>query len=103
MASRENCWGDAFEYDFGETHEISTVEVYWFDDTGIGQCRLPASWKVLYHSGEKWVPVWTEESYGTDKDRYNKVVFETVRTQRVRLEIRSQPGWAGGIHEWRVK
>ncbi len=90
------------EYDFGEMQEVSTCEVYWFDDTGRGECRLPASWKVLYQVGDEWKPVWTEESYGVEKDRHNRVVFETVRSRRVRLEIQSQEGWAGGIHEWRI-
>ncbi len=91
------------EYDFGEPQEVSTVEVYWFDDTGRGQCRVPASWKVLYLVDDEWKPVWTEEPYGVELDRFNRVVFETVHTARLRLEIQSQEGWAGGIHEWRVK
>lgn len=91
------------EYDFGGMEEISTVEVYWFDDTGIGECRLPASWRVLYRSGERWIPVFTEDQYGIEKDCFNRVVFETVRTGTVRLEIRSREGWAGGVHEWRIK
>jgi hypothetical protein len=37
------------------------------------------------------------------KDQYNKVVFETVRTTVLRLEIQSQPEFAGGIHEWVVR
>ena len=59
-------------------------------DTGIGQCRLPASWRVLYQEDGVWKPVWTEQDYGVEKDAWNRVVFETVRTRAVRLEIRSQ-------------
>jgi DUF1680 family protein len=91
------------QYDFPEVSEVSTVEVYWFDDTGIGECRLPASWRVLYLEDGVWKPVWTEEDYGVEKDAWNRVVFETVRTTAVRLEITSQEGWAGGIHEWRIQ
>jgi DUF1680 family protein len=91
------------QYDFPEVSEVSTVEVYWFDDTGIGECRLPTSWRVLYLEDGVWKPVWTEEQYGVEIDTYNRVVFETVRTRAVRLEIRSQEGWAGGIHEWRIR
>jgi hypothetical protein len=90
------------QYDFPDATEVSTVEVYWFDDTGIGECRVPASWRVLYLENGEWKPVWTEQAYGVDKDAWNRVVFETVRTRAVRLEVRSQEGWAGGIHEWRV-
>ncbi len=31
--------------------------VYWFDDTGRGAVRVPASWRVLYKDGAEWKPV----------------------------------------------
>jgi hypothetical protein len=30
-------------YRFEKPKTISEVEVYWFDDTGVGQCRVPKS------------------------------------------------------------
>lgn len=91
------------QYDFPELSEVSMTEVYWFDDTGRGECRPPQSWRLLYLDGKKWKPVYTEGEYGVDKDMYNTVIFETVRTKALRLVIDSQPEFAGGIHEWRVK
>ncbi|MDZ7319042.1 MAG: glycoside hydrolase family 127 protein [candidate division KSB1 bacterium] len=91
------------QYDFSQPEEISTVEVYWFDDTGIGECRVPQSWRILYRWGNDWKPVYTTDVYGIEKDRYNQVVFETVRTTAIRLEIQSQSDFAGGIHEWRIR
>jgi hypothetical protein len=91
------------EYDFGVPSEVSSVEVFWFDDTGRGECRLPQSWRVVYRDGDDWKPVGTEQGYGVEPDRYNRVVFETARTTKLRLEVQSRNGWAGGIHEWRVK
>jgi len=91
------------QYNFPELAEVSSVEVYWFDDTGIGECRMPASWRVFYLENGEWKPVWTEDTYGVEKDGWNRVEFETVRTRAVRLEVRSQDGWAGGIHEWRIR
>ncbi|MDZ7401368.1 MAG: glycoside hydrolase family 127 protein [candidate division KSB1 bacterium] len=91
------------QYDFPQPEEVSTVGIYWFDDTGVGECRVPLSWKILYKLGNEWKPVYTEDNYGVAKDRYNEVVFETVRTTALRLEIQSQPGFAGGIHEWIVR
>ncbi|MFC1543730.1 beta-L-arabinofuranosidase domain-containing protein [Gemmatimonadota bacterium] len=91
------------QYDFPRPTEVSTVEVYWFDDTGMGECRVPATWRVLYLEEGQWRPVWTEEEYGTEKDTWNRVRFETVRTTAIRLEMQSQEGWAGGIHEWRIR
>jgi DUF1680 family protein len=91
------------QYDFDKPEEVSIVEVYWFDDTGRGECRLPRSWRILYQEDGAWKPVWSRDPYPVDKDRYNRVVFETVRTKSVRLEVQSRDGWAGGIHEWRVR
>ncbi|MHC4842729.1 MAG: glycoside hydrolase family 127 protein, partial [Planctomycetota bacterium] len=36
------------QMDFDKQYEISSVEVYFFDDTGQGECRIPESWKILY-------------------------------------------------------
>jgi len=91
------------QYDFMQPEEVSIVEVYWFDDAGIGECRVPQSWKILYRLGGEWKPVYTEDLYGVDRDKYNKVLFETVKTTALRLEIQSQPDFAGGIHELVVK
>ncbi len=91
------------QYDFDAAQEVSTVEVYWFDDTGRGECRVPESWRILYLSGDQWKPVWTKELLTVDKDKFNKVVFETVKTKSLRLEVKLQDKFSAGIHEWRVK
>jgi len=91
------------QYDFDKAEEVSTVEVYWFDDTGRGECRLPKSWKILYLEEGTWRPVWSPDKYPVEKDRYNKIVFETVRTKSIRLEMQSRDGWAGGVHEWKIQ
>jgi len=90
-------------YDFEKAGEVSQAEVYWFDDTGIGECRLPASWRILYRDGEEWRQVYTTGTYGVEKDRYNRVVFETVKTDALRLEVQLPEEFSTGIHEWRVK
>ncbi len=51
----------------------------------------------------RWRPVWTGQTWGTEIDAWNTVIFETVRTDAVRLEITARSGWAGGVHEWRVR
>jgi DUF1680 family protein len=91
------------QLDFPKLEEVSEVEIYWFDDTGVGECRVPKSWKIFYKDGEKWTPVYTTDAYGVEKDKYNRVGFETVRTSALKIEIQSQPDFAGGIHEVRIK
>lgn len=91
------------QFSFQNTEEVSTVEVYWFDDTGRGECRIPKSWIILYRDGREWTPVSVKDTYGIEKDTFNTVNFEPVRTRSIRLEMVSQDRFAGGIHELRIK
>ncbi|HHY85459.1 MAG TPA: hypothetical protein GYA07_07975 [Verrucomicrobia bacterium] len=91
------------QYDFDQAREVSEVEVYWFDDTGIGQCRIPRSWRVLHRENDSWKPVPNAVADDVTKDQWNRMRFETVRTMALRIEVDLQPGFSGGILEWRVK
>ena len=35
------------EIPFAKARNVSSLEVYWFDDTGSGQCRVPGSWRFV--------------------------------------------------------
>lgn len=91
------------QFDFPDVAEVSQIEIYWFDDTGKGECRVPKGWKVFYHIDGKWTAVYTTDEYGIAKDRYNRVNFETVRTRSLKVEIQAQENFAVGIHEIRLK
>ncbi|MCY3022130.1 MAG: glycoside hydrolase family 127 protein [Planctomycetota bacterium] len=90
------------QYDFKAAKKCSTVEVYWFDDTGKGQCRVPKSCKLLYKDGNDWKPVENAGEFGTKVDIFNRVTFKPVETIGLRIEVQLQPGFSGGILEWRV-
>jgi hypothetical protein len=79
------------------------IGIYWFDDTGRGQVRVPASWRLLYRDGDAWKPVTTSSTFGVDKDRYNKVSFTPVTTTGLRVEVKAQSQWSSGIQEWKVR
>ncbi|MCK4872731.1 MAG: glycoside hydrolase family 127 protein [Phycisphaerales bacterium] len=89
-------------YDFPEPWRISYAEVYWFDDTGRGQCRLPESWRLLYLDGDTWKPVTGVSPYGVEPNTYNRVNFDPIETTALRLEVKLQDGFSGGILEWRI-
>jgi len=91
------------QYDLEKAKRVSSVEVYWFDDTGVGQCRVPASWRVLYKAGDAWKPVTATSAYGVAKDQYNRVTFEPVTTESLRVEVQLRPGVSGGILEMHVR
>jgi DUF1680 family protein len=91
------------EYAFGKTATVSDVEVYWFDDTGSGEVRVPASWRVLYKDRDAWKPVSALGPYGVERDRYNRVRFAPVTTSGLRLELTMKPKWSAGLQEWKVR
>jgi hypothetical protein len=91
------------QYAFPAPATVSGVDVYWFDDTGRGECRLPAAWKVLYREGTGWKPVSPNPAPVPVRDGYTRWAFPPVVTDALRLEVTSPEGFAGGIHEWVVR
>jgi len=91
------------QYEFERPVTVSGAEVYWFDDTGQGECRVPVSWQLFYRQGQTWVPVRAGGPFGVEKDMFNRVRFRPVQTKSLRLEVQCQKDWAAGIHEWKVE
>jgi hypothetical protein len=82
---------------------VSGVSVYWFDDRQQGgRCRVPAEWRLRYHADGAWHEVVEPSGYGVQMDAYNDTHFRPVTTTALRLEVALQPGFSGGILEWRV-
>jgi hypothetical protein len=94
---------DWIQYDFPKVSTVSEVQVYWFDDTGRGGVRVPASWRVLYKVGDQWRPVANRTPYGLELNKYNVTAFTPVTTGALRLEITAQPQFPTGVIEWKVK
>ncbi len=88
---------------WGEPRAVSTVSVYFFDDTGVGQCRLPASWRVVYRDGAAWKPVSTSEANVVRADGSSRMEFGAVTTDALRVEVQLQEGFSGGIVEMTVE
>jgi DUF1680 family protein len=91
------------QYEFARPATVSAAEVYWYDDTGQGECRVPASWQLFYRQGEQWVPIKAIDPYGVEKDMFNRVRFGPLQTRGLRLEVQCQKDWSAGIHEWKVE
>ncbi|MBX3321974.1 MAG: glycoside hydrolase family 127 protein [Phycisphaeraceae bacterium] len=88
--------------DFDDVREIRSVSMFWFDDTGTGECRVPASWRVLTPEGDQWVAVATSDEFGVRRGTFNTVTFEPVRTRTVRVEIQLREGYSGGVVEMQI-
>jgi DUF1680 family protein len=92
----------AYRFDRPRTFDSSAV--YWFDDTGHGQCRVPESWRLFWLDGNDWklVELRSGHSYKTTLDELNRVEFKPVTTRAIKLEVTLQPDVSGGILEWQV-
>ncbi len=91
------------QYTFEDPMAVSSVAVYWFDDTGIGQCRLPESWRLLYiDESDNWVEVTTSDDYGIELDQFNRIDFDEVMTASLKIEVTLQSNYSGGVLEWQV-
>jgi hypothetical protein len=91
------------EMTFQKPAAVSEAEVYWFDDTGRGGVRVPASWRLLYKDGDAWKPVDTADPFGVKRDTWNRVTFKPVTTGALRIEVELQPRFSAGLQEWKVK
>lgn len=82
--------------------KLTGCSVYWFDDTGRGGCRLPASWTVQIPDGRGG---WTDVAgtYPVAKDKPCEVRFAApVSARALRLRAMLQPGFSGGVLEWQI-
>jgi uncharacterized protein len=91
------------QYDFPSSATVRSVEIYWFDDTGRGQCRVPQSWRLLYRDGDAWKPADNLDAYSVQKDRFNRVRITPVETTALRLEVQLPREFSAGVLEWRVE
>jgi len=90
------------QYNFNKPEKVAAAEVYWFDDEGVGRCRVPQSWRLTYYDGSTWQPVPNASGYGTEKNTFNAVTFGAVTAASIRIEAQLQPEFSGGILEWRL-
>ena len=92
------------QFDFPKAKSVRGVEVFWFDDSGNGACRVPESWKVQWRESHdsQWRDI--EGAAPVHKDGFCTKDFPApVKAQALRLCVKLQPKFSGGILEWRVK
>jgi DUF1680 family protein len=94
---------ETVDYTFAQPAKVGECGLYWFDDTGQGAVRVPASWRLLYKDGDQWRPVETQEQFGVAKDKFNSVKFTPVSTTALRVELQAQPNFSVGMQKWTVK
>ncbi len=92
------------QYEFGSPTEVRACTVWWFDDTGRGECRVPAAWRLVYRTAEgAWRPVEGVAAYDVAKGKPCEVTFAPVSTSALRLEVQLPEGFSAGVYEWSVR
>jgi len=94
--------------EFDEPRTLRVMDLYWFDDTGRGQCRVPKSFRLHYRDGDTWKdlggpdgsPLKVEDAL--KKDQPNRIRVARVTTDAVRLEIDLRDGFSAGMLEWAI-
>ena len=90
------------QYDFKEETTISNINIYWFDDGPNGGCRVPETWKITYLKNGEWEEISTHGEYPVLKDEFTSIEISNVKTKSMRLEIKLQENFSGGILEWKL-
>jgi len=90
------------QYTFKTEKKVGETSVYWFDDAPHGGCRPPVKWELQYLQDTEWRPVKNKSPYKSELNQYNTVAFEPVSTSALRLAVRLQRDYSGGILEWKI-
>jgi len=90
------------QYDFKEETIISNIHIYWFDDGPNGGCRVPETWKITYLKNGEWKEISTHGEYPVLKDEFTSIEISNVKTKSMKLEIKLQENFSGGILEWKL-
>lgn len=92
------------QYTFEKAISATEARVYWFDDSGRGECRVPKSWRLEAMVNGTWTPVILKdrETFGLALNQWNSVHFAPVKSNQFRLLVTQQDKWASGIHEWQL-
>lgn len=85
------------QFEFDQPTALSGIEVYWLDDTGKGECKVPQSWRLMYKDGDDWKQVIDGNGYATQQNMYNRTAFTEVTTTAVRIELQMQRNWSAGV------
>lgn len=87
-------------FEFDTPIDVGEVNVYWFDDEGVGLCRTPESWNVYYSNDGEWHPVQVTSEEPVRKDQFNRLSFKSVKTKALKLQVQLRNGFSSGILEW---
>ena len=85
------------EFSWEKPCPVIGLEVYWFDDEGKGQCRVPTSWGVSCKTADgSWKKL--NCPCPVEKDRLTNVQFGSpCLTDSLRIDVILRKGFSGGL------
>jgi DUF1680 family protein len=89
------------QYTWEKPQVASGSKIYWFDDTGRGECKLPKDFKLQALVGGQWADL-ALKGKEIALNKWTELSFAPVTTTALRLVVQQRDGWASGIHEWKV-
>ena len=95
---------DFIEVDLGKDYSFNQIKVNFYDDTGTGQVRTPASYQVQYMLNGKFYDIPNQQRIPASPARndVNVINFPTIVAPRIRVVGTKANGFAFGITEVEV-
>lgn len=91
------------QYTFPEPTTLTNSVASWFDDTGRGECRVPAAWRLLAQQADgSWAAVSGKKTETAGRRPEGRLTFAPVSAKAFRLEVTLPPKYSSGVWEWRV-
>ncbi|WP_420594207.1 MGH1-like glycoside hydrolase domain-containing protein [Deinococcus sp.] len=93
---------DWLEVDFGAATTVNQIKLAFYDDTGTGSIRTPASYQVQYLDGGTWRDVGGQQRTPANpaSNEVNVINFASVTINRVRAVMTKAGGFASGVTEF---
>ena len=82
---------------------VSEVEVYWFDDTGHGQVRVPARGDCSTRAATSGCRPRPPTRMASPRIATTVSASHPSRPSALRLEVTMQQDWSAGVQEWKVR
>ncbi len=93
---------ETIRVEFPAERVVKGIEVYWFDDTGHGGCRVPWATEFRYFEADQWIPTLPSSRVPVGRDKMNHLAIDPVRTTAVELRVTLRPECSGGILELKI-
>jgi hypothetical protein len=90
---------DWWSVDFGQLRQVSDVRIYFYNDNG--GVKTPVSYQLQYlTSTGEWLDIPNQIRDPVAGNDLNRITFDPIQTQALRVVVTPQPGSGAGITEF---